>query len=76
MKKGRFNCLAAFGAILFTVFVIFFIPIVFVVTYYRGFILKLLGIALAVSVTVGVLTGGGHAVYNYIAAFKKNVKPG
>jgi hypothetical protein len=31
-------------------------------------------IALGISLTVGALTGGGHAVYNYCVAFGNNVR--
>ena len=30
---------------------------------------------LAASMGIGALYGGGHAVYNYAKAFKKNIKP-
>lgn len=45
------------------------------------YLLLLIVIAIAVtlmlllSFTIGALFGGGYAVYNYGAAFKKNVRP-
>ncbi len=38
-------------------------------------ILPGLAIAIGLSITVGGLIGGGHAIYNYFVALGKNVKP-
>jgi hypothetical protein len=60
----------ALGYLLLAALVLYLIYLLIVYIIIPG-----LALALAVSLTIGTLTGGGHAVYNYCVALARNVKP-
>jgi hypothetical protein len=60
---------AAIGYLLLAALIIYIVYLIVVYVILPG-----LAIGIGVSITVGALIGGGHAVYNYCAAFAENVK--
>ncbi len=61
--------MAAIGYIILIAVALYLIYLLIVYVIIPG-----LAIALGISISIGALAGGGHAIYNYCVAFAKNVK--